>query len=494
LGGKTKVKDVREWITVKRMYERGMPIREIARELKISRNTVKRLIKCGEEPHYKKRTYDTKIDPYLEQIKIWYLSPEFNFIGTRIYRELKKLGYDGSISPIYRYLNKLKDDKINIPMKATKRIETPLGDQAQFDWAHYTMKIGCEKLTLYCFSLVLAASRKKAILFSKSCDGEATYEAIHLLFKKIGGVTKELLIDNPKVLVESNKSNEEVNFNTNALRLAHYLGVSLNACNPYRPKTKGKVERPFQYIEQQFVKGNKFRNMTELNESADLFIEEANNELHRTTLRITNEFFAEELPHLNPVRKEPFILCNLKERKVSLDSYISVDAIKYSVPVEYVGKKVGFRITLGYKLEVFNKSLELIAVHEIIKDKGRMVTVDNHYGSLNDITPKSIPEIIRQFQDTFINGKVFYKNSIPNLKQPSYHLREFIKLKDLYDISSLDLILKYCINNNIYEIRSIKEVLKRKYFEIVKGSNSADDMLTIEDTSRDLSYYEEGQI
>lgn len=303
-----------EWITVKRMYERGMPIRQIARELKISRNTVRRLVRCNEEPRYKSRSYDTKIDSYLEQIRIWYLSPEFNFIGTRIHRELKKLGYEGSISPIYRYLNKLKDEKTNIPLKATKRIETPLGEQAQFDWAHYTMEIGGERIMVYCYSLVLATSRKKAILVSKSCDGEATYEAIHLLFKKIGGVTKEVLIDNPKGLVESNKLGEEVNFNTNALRLAHYLGISLNACNPYRAKTKGKVERPFQYIEEQFVKGNKFRSMTELNESADVFIEEANNEIHRTTLRITNEFFAEELPHLNQVRREPFILCELKER------------------------------------------------------------------------------------------------------------------------------------------------------------------------------------
>ncbi|WP_423231127.1 Mu transposase domain-containing protein [Clostridium cavendishii] len=39
-------------------------------------------------------------------------------------------------------------------------------------------------------------------------------------------------------------------------------------------------------------------------------------------------------------------MCNLKERKVSLDSYISVDAVRYSVPVEYVGKKVLFRILL----------------------------------------------------------------------------------------------------------------------------------------------------
>lgn len=122
------MKDVRDWITVKTMYKKGVPIRQIARELKISRNTVKRLIRFEEEPNYRKREYETKIDAYLEEIRVWYLDPEYNFIGTRIYRELKKIGYAGSISPVYRYLNKLKEDKINIPLKATKRIETPLGD------------------------------------------------------------------------------------------------------------------------------------------------------------------------------------------------------------------------------------------------------------------------------------------------------------------------------------------------------------------------------
>ncbi|WP_283591982.1 helix-turn-helix domain-containing protein [Clostridium butanoliproducens] len=215
------MKDVREWITVKTMHRKGVPIRQIARELKMSRNTVKRLIKHEEEPKYKKRSYDSIIDNYKDQIHEWYLSPDYNFIGTRIHRELKRIGYKGSISPVYRYLNTLKEEKNNISLKATRRVETPLGDQAQFDRAHYMMDIDGEKTQVYCFSLILSASRKKAILFSKTCDGEAIYEAIHLLFKKIGGVTKELLIDNPKALVALNKLGEEVDFNTNALRLAH---------------------------------------------------------------------------------------------------------------------------------------------------------------------------------------------------------------------------------------------------------------------------------
>ncbi|QAA33489.1 transposase [Clostridium manihotivorum] len=113
----------------------------------------------------------------------------------------------------------------------------------------------------------------------------------------------------------------------------------MNACNPYRPRTKGKIEKPFQYIEEQFVKGNKFDSMTHLNKAAEAFIEDSNNLKHGTTLRITNEYFTEEIPYLAPVKDKPFIITDLKERKVSLDSFISVDAVKYSVPIEYVGKK-----------------------------------------------------------------------------------------------------------------------------------------------------------
>ena len=70
---------------------------------------------------------------------------------------------------------------------------------------------------------------------------------------------------------------------------------------------------------------------------------------------------------------------------------------------------------------------------------------------------------------------------------------QIIKLKELYDNDSLDLILKYCVWQNIYEIRAIKNILKKKYLDVVKGINTNDKLLTINETSRYLSYYEEGQ-
>lgn len=97
-----------DWKKVKKMHEEGTPIRQIARELEISRNTVRRWIKLDEKPKYRRQVeYPTKIDRYKKQIKEWYL--EHGYIGAKIYRKLKEDGYDGSINPIYRYLKRLRE-------------------------------------------------------------------------------------------------------------------------------------------------------------------------------------------------------------------------------------------------------------------------------------------------------------------------------------------------------------------------------------------------
>ena len=75
-------------------------------------------------------------------------------------------------------------------------------------------------------------------------DAEAIYEAIQELYEDLGGVTLELLIDNPKALVIENnpKSEEEVRYNPQALMLAKHLGTELNACPCYWPRKKGYVK------------------------------------------------------------------------------------------------------------------------------------------------------------------------------------------------------------------------------------------------------------
>lgn len=183
------MKDLRDWHTVKNMYNKGVPIKQIAIELKMSKNTVKSLIKKEEEPKYTRKTRSTKIDEYKDNIIKWYLEKEYSFNCTRIYNELLTLGYKGRINPVYRFLETLNDERITISKRASQRFETPLGDQAQFDWGEYEIYIA-SRTKIYCFTMVLSYSRKKAAVCSLPVSAAAIYEAIQDLFIELGGCNK----------------------------------------------------------------------------------------------------------------------------------------------------------------------------------------------------------------------------------------------------------------------------------------------------------------
>lgn len=101
---------MKDWEKVKKLYEEGTPIRQIAREVGVARNTVRRWIKLDEKPKYTRRkSYPTKIDNYKDRIRELYL--ERGYIGTKIFKKLKSKGYSGSINPIYRYLKKLREER-----------------------------------------------------------------------------------------------------------------------------------------------------------------------------------------------------------------------------------------------------------------------------------------------------------------------------------------------------------------------------------------------
>ena len=486
---------MQDWITVKRLYKNGVRKKQIAKQLNMSRNTVKRLIKAKEEPRYNRDNYPSKTDPYQELIMEWYLNQEYRFIGTRIFRELKKLGYTGSISPVYRFLKKLEGEKQRIPLKATLRIETPPGEQAQFDWAEYDIVIDKAITKVYCFSMVMSFSRDKRILFSLSCDSEAIFQAIQELFDEFGGITQELIIDNPKALVAEHIQGKEPKYNLDTLRMATHMGLELNACAPYRAGTKGKVERPFNYIEEQFIKGNTFSSMAALNKAGKEFLGDWCRQKHGTTKRIPKEAFKEEIPCLLPLPTKHFFNTSFETRKVSLDSLISVNGNKYSVPVRYVDKTAQFVIFYGYRLEIYDMKSNIIATHEIQSDTSETTRNDLHYAEITVKTPKSISEIKRRFTATFSRGAEYLERANRRIQQPSYHARQILKHQELYTIESLELILGYCIDNNIFEIDDIKETLKVKAVEILLGNfgeEIAAGTQSNPDLVRDLSYYEGG--
>jgi hypothetical protein len=122
-------------------------------------------------------------------------------------------------------------------------------------------------------------------------------------------------------------------YNRALLDLARHYGFQPRACRPYRPKTKGKVERPFRYIREDFFLGASFRNLDDLNIQLRHWLDTvANPRLHATTQCVVNEAFAKEKPALKPLPLVPYHTVLKLERRLSYEGMVSVSGNLYSVP------------------------------------------------------------------------------------------------------------------------------------------------------------------
>ena len=490
------MKDLEDWAAVQRVYKQTGSKRATAEMLGIARNTVKRLLEMDVEPVYCRSYYPSKIDQYKDLIIEWRCE---GLIGTRIFRELKKIGYTGSIGPVYRFLRRIDEDVGGISSKATERVETPEGDQAQFDWSEYLVPVGGVYTTVYCFSMILAASRKKAVCFSLREDAASIYEAIQELFEDLGGVTLELLIDNPKALVIENdpKTEEEIKYNPYAMLLAKHMGFELNACPYYWPRKKGKVERPFNYIEEQFIKGNAFASMEDLNRRAKEFVDEWCNETHTTTKRIPNLHYLQDEKHmLQPLPKTRYRLKKPVKRTISADSMISINANKYSVPVDYATKKMWYRIVYGFRIEIYaneNDAKPVLTIEEAAGKGGAYMNAE-HYEAIAKKVSTSIPQIKRDFTARFSNGKRYLDAAKHRFDQPAHYARKIMELQDLYDDRTLDRFIGRAVDQDMMDIKSFKAMLKEHNSRDRPDEADKAGPAPVEELDglvRDLSYYEE---
>ena len=493
------MKDLEDWAAVQKVYKQTKSKRATARLLNISRNTVKRLLAMTEPPVYHRTSYSSKLDEYKELIIEWRCEP-YNFNGTRIFRELKARGYDGSIGPIYYFLRKVDEDVgDHISKKATVRHESPPGDQAQFDWTEYNVLVGNRYRKVYCFAMILAASRKKAVCFSLKVDAEAIYEAIQELYEELGGVTLELLIDNPKALVIENnpKSEDEIRYNPHALMLAKHLGTELNACPCYWPRKKGKIESPFKYIENQFIKGNSFLNMEDLNRRVKQNVEDWCNEKHSTTRRIPNQhYLLEEKELLLPLPNSRYRMKKMQNRKISPDSFVSINSNKYSVPVKYVGKTVQFRLVYGFRIELYDLKENHIMSFEQLDKKHQTLSNPVHYEAIAPKVSTSIPQIRRDFTQRYSNGARYLEAAGRKFDQPTHYAKKIMELQELYSLEVMDRLIGIAVDNDQMDIKGFKKLLKEyNDGKLILETNDAETATFYSKTetalTRDCSYYEE---
>ena len=290
----------------------------------------------------KKRIYASKLDQYKNIIdeKL----EDNNIPSTGIYFLLKnKYGYSGKYGIVNKYVSSKKKSIIS---NLTIRFETIKGYQSQVDWK--------EKMKLYdtrgneyiisIFLIVLGNSRYKYIELTFDQTQQTLFRCLSNAFRYFGGTTEEILFNNMKTIVDHVKSNyTEVVINSKAMQFSKDAGFKIVTCRPYRPQTKGKVETLAKVMNRLKAYNHEFKDKEELSLIVDQLKYELNyEEKSQATNEIPRILFEKEKEYLRPVNYE--ILENYclpqKTYKVSHESMITYHGLKYSVPIQYVGKQI----------------------------------------------------------------------------------------------------------------------------------------------------------
>jgi transposase len=242
---------VREMIARK---ERGEGIKRIARELGVDRKTVRRWLRQGGWQPRRKGPRQRPIDQFTEFIAR--RGPEVGWNGVVLHRELVGLGFTGSYQQVQRYLKPHRAQRRWAEL-ATVRFETGPGEQAQVDYGQLRVWIGEQLETVHLFVLTLGYSRR---LFTYAyCDEKlaSLLDGHERAFRHFGGVTLTCLYDNPRTLVLGRRENRVV-CHPLFEDFARYYGFNPHACQPYRARTKGKVESGVKYVKRNALAGRRF--------------------------------------------------------------------------------------------------------------------------------------------------------------------------------------------------------------------------------------------
>ncbi|MDD2469100.1 MAG: IS21 family transposase [Desulfobulbus sp.] len=392
------------------------------------------------------------VDPFEEQIRKL-LEKYPRITGQRIFEELVAAGYTGAISILRNRLRQIRPQPKREPVI---RFETEPGLQGQMDWSPYTLKFTTgARQQVQCFSYILGFSRRQFIDF--------TLIRRHLdAFAHFQGVPAQGLYDSEKTVVLRWEAGQPLINPAFAALATHYCFRPI-ICRRGRPESKGKIERPFQYVEGNFLCGREFRDLDDLRACARWWLKEkSDRHRHETTGRPPLELFVEqELQALRPLPNHAYDTGEVALRVCDIEGYLAFETNRYPVPYNYVADILTMKAT-EHEILVYSPELQLIVRHQRLP-AGAGITLDGrdiHGGKSERYGLEPVREqflALGDHAEAFLDG---LKNC--SRKNGGFHARTILQLKERYHALDINHALGHASRYHAYDYRAVERILMAK--------------------------------
>jgi transposase len=461
-------------------YREQKPIRQIAKELHLSRNTVRKALRSDKTAFvYQRKTQPRpKLDPYTEaladQLQADHKLPKkMRRTAQILFEELQSQGFQGGYDSVRRYIQgwrrkqHFKISQVFIPL-----IFDP-GEAFQFDWSHEKVELAGLPSTVKVAHLRLCHSRFFLTVAYPRETQEMVFDAHNRAFDFFGGSCRRGIYDNMKTAVNKIMAGKERQFNTRFGQMcSHYLFEPV-ACTPAAGWEKGQVENQVRTVRRRFftprLKVNSFAELNEWLQGQCFSWAKTHN--HPTIKDKTVwQVFEDEKPYLLKPR-HPFDGYAGRPARVNPSSLVSFDRNRYSVDCSQVGRTIQLRVYADKIVIVSNGSV--VGKHE--RFFGRDHTIFNPWHYL---------PVLEQKPGALRNGAPFKDWDLPEpigqlclalQKRFNDWDRQFVSILSAVPIYGIDAVQDAC-----GKALSANTISKDVVLNLVNRSQDADDVPSIE--------------
>lgn len=374
----------------------GIPIREIARRVGISRNSVRKYLSrilpnqvpsevCLADVAYRS-DWITLEEERFQQLILHFRGKDTELTKTGVTRHLLWQEYIAEHPDGYsysRYCHHLSRHMKNSDL--SMHMDYEAGDMIMIDFAgkrlHYVDETTGEQVACHTFVAILPFS---GLIFCCAVPSQKTADftdCINQMLRFYGGVPRTLLCDNMKTAVKR-ADRYEPQFTDTCLQLSEHYGTTFSATRPYSPRDKAMVERAVNIVYNHIygpMRKEEYTSLWALNEAIFVHLERLNDKPYKRTPHSRKYYYERnEKQTLKPLPPLPFYSKKVAQLTVQRNYHIqlSEDRRYYSVPYQYVGKKV--RILYDtHSLEVYIGG-ERIAVHIRKEQHKSYITLAEH--------------------------------------------------------------------------------------------------------------------
>ena len=434
--------------------EKKLTNRQIARELKLNRKTVRKWVKRESFQKAPPPQRASKLDPF--KAEILRLLERHDYSAQQILQQIREHGYEGRYTIVKAFVRQVRPRR----QPAFLTLHFAPGECAQVDWGCAgSIAIGATQRRLSFFVMVLAFSRKMYLEFTLAETLEHFLACHQHAFEYFGGVVDQVWVDNCKVAVLS-RSTGAIQFNPRYLDFALHYGFQIRACGVGQPQEKGRVENGVGYVKKNFLSGLELSDLTAINAAARYWLDQvANLRIHGQTHQTPQALFAQE--QLNPLHPQPYQAAVVQTVRVNSQFRFRVDGNRYSVPCQYASSRLTLK-RFPDRLLVYDHD-KLVAEHVRRYDRNQDYELPDHVQPLlRERKTARDQRLFLRFLALSPQAPEYYRQLEARRLNPKHHVQKIVALSELYGADALARALADAFTYQAFSCEYIANILQQR--------------------------------